>query len=365
VKEIHTPGVNDNNRYYTNQRKVTNDSNLYNYNARYYNPDLGIFIQPDTVEGGNRFSYVGGNPVMNNDPTGERYETQPGGGGSGTPSWYLRREKEFPNLLTYLDYEAGEAGLWSMGALADQVFDTITGIGYNPNNSWFASHQESLEPYHLKDQNGNRLLAGAVEVGGLRGGIRASTSEQLDVMAQYTAYARSNPLKVRGEAIYQDLLHGRSSTVPGADTRFMILDDMIIDTDKGRRAVAIEKLEKLAELHPNTRPALANQKYVFSQTEDGLTVISTHGEPRSPHSALIGGRPAAVAGEIKFKDGMVEWVNTNSGHYHGEPWRLAAIYQALAEAGVGFAPGARSMVSHEFWLKPLSEGKVHLPPISK
>src|SRR3990167_11549358 len=71
VKEIHTPGVNDNNRYYyTNQRKVTNDSNLYNYNARYYNPDLGIFIQPDTVEGGNRFSYVGGNPVMNNDPSG-------------------------------------------------------------------------------------------------------------------------------------------------------------------------------------------------------------------------------------------------------------------------------------------------------
>ena len=167
VKDARTPGVNDNNRYYyTNQRKVTNDSNLYNYNARYYNPDLGIFIQPDTVEGGNRFSYVGGNPVMNNDPTGERYETQPGGGGSGTPSWYLRREKEFPNLLTYLDYEAGEAGLWSMGALADQVFDTVTGIGYNPNNSWFASHQESLEPYHLKDQNGNRLLAGAVEVGG-------------------------------------------------------------------------------------------------------------------------------------------------------------------------------------------------------
>ena len=71
MKEIHTPGVNDNNRYYyTNQRKVTNDSNLYNYNARYYNPDLGIFIQPDTVEGGNRFSYVGGNPVMNNDPSG-------------------------------------------------------------------------------------------------------------------------------------------------------------------------------------------------------------------------------------------------------------------------------------------------------
>src|SRR3989338_2238037 len=70
VKEIHTPGVNDNNRYYTGQRKVTNDSPIYNYNARYYNPNLGIFIQPDSVEGPNRYAYVGGNPIMKNDPSG-------------------------------------------------------------------------------------------------------------------------------------------------------------------------------------------------------------------------------------------------------------------------------------------------------
>ena len=70
MKEIHTPGVNDNNRYYTGQRKVTNDSPLYNYNARYYNPNLGIFIQPDSVEGPNRYAYVGGNPIMKNDPSG-------------------------------------------------------------------------------------------------------------------------------------------------------------------------------------------------------------------------------------------------------------------------------------------------------
>src|SRR3989344_7175653 len=58
-----------NNRYYTGQRKVPGD-NLYNYNARFYNPTLGVFTQPDTVEGPNRFAYVGGNPIMANDPSG-------------------------------------------------------------------------------------------------------------------------------------------------------------------------------------------------------------------------------------------------------------------------------------------------------
>src|SRR3990167_7784007 len=58
------------NKYYTGQRKVTDDSDLYNYNARYYNPNTGIFIQPDSVEGPNRYAYVGGNPIMKNDPSG-------------------------------------------------------------------------------------------------------------------------------------------------------------------------------------------------------------------------------------------------------------------------------------------------------
>ncbi len=60
-----------NNRYYTGQRKVDHDDSLYNYNARYYSPEVGIFTQPDPVEGLNRFAYVGGNPAMRNDPTGK------------------------------------------------------------------------------------------------------------------------------------------------------------------------------------------------------------------------------------------------------------------------------------------------------
>src|SRR3989344_6846493 len=58
-----------NNRLYTGQRKVPGD-NLYNYNARFYNPTLGVFTQPDTVEGPNRFAYVSGNPITFADKSG-------------------------------------------------------------------------------------------------------------------------------------------------------------------------------------------------------------------------------------------------------------------------------------------------------
>lgn len=57
-------------RQYTGQRKVSDDSSVYNYNARYYNPTTAIFVQPDSVEGPNRYTYVAGNPTMNNDPSG-------------------------------------------------------------------------------------------------------------------------------------------------------------------------------------------------------------------------------------------------------------------------------------------------------
>lgn len=55
---------------YTGQ-KMDSESNLMFYNARLYNPELGVFLQADAVEDGlNSFMYVGGNPVNSVDPTG-------------------------------------------------------------------------------------------------------------------------------------------------------------------------------------------------------------------------------------------------------------------------------------------------------
>jgi RHS repeat-associated protein len=50
---------------------------LYYFNARYYDPELGSFLSPDTLvpdptnlHDYNRYMFVRGNPMMYNDPTG-------------------------------------------------------------------------------------------------------------------------------------------------------------------------------------------------------------------------------------------------------------------------------------------------------
>lgn len=58
-------------RGYTGQIKDNNTSLSY-YNARYYDAVLSRFISADSVQGGNRYSYVGGNPISKSDPTGNR-----------------------------------------------------------------------------------------------------------------------------------------------------------------------------------------------------------------------------------------------------------------------------------------------------
>ena len=63
-------------RLFTGQR-FDSSTGLYYYNARYYDPYLGRFIQPDTLvpdplnpQAWNRFSYCGNNPVSYVDPGG-------------------------------------------------------------------------------------------------------------------------------------------------------------------------------------------------------------------------------------------------------------------------------------------------------
>jgi len=63
---------------YTGQRQLdAGMGGLMDYNARFYSPMLGRFIQPDTVipdpggsQGWNRYSYVLNNPISYNDPSG-------------------------------------------------------------------------------------------------------------------------------------------------------------------------------------------------------------------------------------------------------------------------------------------------------
>jgi RHS repeat-associated protein len=68
---------------YTGQYSYTADFGLYFYNARWYDPTLGRFAQPDSLipeqsqgaQAWDRYAYVNNNPVRYNDPTGHWLET--------------------------------------------------------------------------------------------------------------------------------------------------------------------------------------------------------------------------------------------------------------------------------------------------
>jgi RHS repeat-associated protein len=69
-------GTMDTDRQYTGQRWEAGIG-LYDYNARYYDPALGRFVQADTVvpdaqhpQDFNRYSYVRNNALKYTDPTG-------------------------------------------------------------------------------------------------------------------------------------------------------------------------------------------------------------------------------------------------------------------------------------------------------
>lgn len=110
------------NKQYTGQRKVSDDSSVYNYNARYYNPTSALFIQPDSVRGPGRYSYVAGNPVQATDPSGHDLCQQDK---SLAFLWKAigqcggEREK---------DKFMGEEGLGSVGTLMAAT-ESVSGIG--------------------------------------------------------------------------------------------------------------------------------------------------------------------------------------------------------------------------------------------
>lgn len=132
-----TSKIHQTNRYYTAQRKVTDESDLYNYNARYYNPNTGIFIQPDSVQGPTRYTYVAGNPVQANDPTGnDQCETDPGlaflwralgncGGEQAEQGEDFLGEEGLSSIGELM--AAVDSGPGFLGSIAGRIADKLTG----------------------------------------------------------------------------------------------------------------------------------------------------------------------------------------------------------------------------------------------
>ncbi|MFC1643461.1 RHS repeat domain-containing protein [Chlamydiota bacterium] len=92
------------NRYMFTGREWDNETNLYYYRARYYDPDIGRFLSADPLgyyDSMNLYSYVNNNPLNWVDPLGLFAETGSGGvisptGNGGIPNYNIK-PKDIPD----------------------------------------------------------------------------------------------------------------------------------------------------------------------------------------------------------------------------------------------------------------------------
>ncbi len=78
------------------------------YNARYYDPVVGVFLSVDTVQGNAQgmdpYAYVGGNPETRTDASGQRYIDGKGDYGNSDPQGNLFVADQYPLLTSTTGY---------------------------------------------------------------------------------------------------------------------------------------------------------------------------------------------------------------------------------------------------------------------
>jgi RHS repeat-associated protein len=144
-----TAGSVNTDRLYTGQRSLA-ALGLMDYHARFFEPTLGVFIQPDSMVPGasnpqsfNRYSYANNNPVLYNDPTG--HVSCSGKNWDDGPQ--CKGKAEFKkNVISadisrrYHDITVQDVNRWSLGQLTtlSSALDKIYS-GFGKNYAAFAA----------------------------------------------------------------------------------------------------------------------------------------------------------------------------------------------------------------------------------
>jgi RHS repeat-associated protein len=110
-----------------NSHHLDDESGLYYYNARYYDPGIGRFITPDTIvpdpgnsQSLNRYMYVEGNPITLNDPSGNRPSWQIDLYAEQVMSnWKQQADRQPDNVLTQMCKSLLNSAFFGMISLID------------------------------------------------------------------------------------------------------------------------------------------------------------------------------------------------------------------------------------------------------
>jgi RHS repeat-associated protein len=209
------------------------DSGLQYLNARYYDPKLGMFIQPDWFEvtevgvGTNRYAYSGNDPVNLRDP-----------GGNRTRGFFQAVRDFFRSPEGVVDANRERAG-WAIAAIEQLNKQLEDGaIEIESYNRQIAEEEEALASFNsIIESNGGTVFGtikditlGAVQkgLGGGRiaGAMRPSSTRSMagprtgaGRNGKHGSEARAQKHDERAEALEQDLAEVRASQQSGRKAR--------------------------------------------------------------------------------------------------------------------------------------------------
>ena len=167
-------------KLFTSHRKLA-DLSVYHAGARFYSPLTGLFIQPDTVEGPQRYAYSLNNPVMYNDPTGNIVCP----GCDRDYSNYPKIPQTIPDIPTHIGVIVKRTPIFDIASLGLQAFDTITGVGYQPGNDPVAQYSSSLNQYISRaDMMTDMAVAMVQPMGSLTTSERLTSSIKRELLAR-------------------------------------------------------------------------------------------------------------------------------------------------------------------------------------
>jgi RHS repeat-associated protein len=229
-------------------------------NARYYDPELAMFIQPDWWEltragvGTNRYAYSGNDPVNLRDPGGN-VPSNPGGSTStgwtqnenGTESYDSRTDRQSSDYLNQDKDNNHTIGEYNPGFFSKNEYGSPTRTRSNVNSGFYdrdsgyrGAQQDAVTISGSQNMGTVRNTAvvavGVVSLGaGIREfvGIRAlifgvkkglgsnpfvgKTAQQIEKLFARNGFARSGPSPVAGRGGYVNPRTGRSFHIDPED----------------------------------------------------------------------------------------------------------------------------------------------------
>lgn len=180
-------------------KKLDDETSLYYFGARYYNPLLGKFITPDTIvqnnnpQNLNRYSYCANNPINRVDPTGN--------------SWFKKAFAKWATMFSPF-FNAVITGEWEKFAITLVTTIATVGIGLTAT-SWM---QYALEAGGVGAMGAalNRGDAGKGFLTGAAGGVLAHAGGDVVTQKFFGAGVVGNVINAGGQSLIDNAVSGRA-----------------------------------------------------------------------------------------------------------------------------------------------------------